>query len=104
MEHCPPKERCPGCDWKWTAASRNRPLHTCEELSPDKATLRVLREEGPKCENRQQLHELVARSGLAKKAVRPTAERDTEPELMRRLRQRSEAIRRSIDRPIDQVV
>ena len=57
MEHAPPKERCPGCDWKGrTPEQHNRPKHTCEEHSPEKAALRVLRAHGTNCENRQQLH------------------------------------------------
>ena len=60
MEHGPAKERCPGCDWKGrTPEQYNRPRHTCEEHSPEKAALRVLRADGANCENRQQLHALI---------------------------------------------
>ena len=59
MEHGPAKERCPGCDWKYTARGGRRPRHTCEEHSPDNAALKVLRAHGASCEDRQQLHALI---------------------------------------------
>ena len=67
MEHGPAKERCPGCDWKGrTPEQYHRPAHTCEEHSPEKQVLRVLREHGASCKNRQDLHELVVRAGVTK--------------------------------------
>ena len=70
MEHGPAKKRCPGCAWKGrTPEQHNRPKHTCEEHSPEKQALRVLREHGATCEDRQQLHDLV-KTACGKKTMK----------------------------------